>query len=441
MKILYIGPKIGTEKMMKVSKQNFPSLEMDYIKYDRYTEAPELLQQYTGKVDAVLFGGKSPFKAFEKIQKNGDILCDYVPRHDTTLYRALLEAIYLRVYDISRLSVDTYDKKITKRLFSEIGVEFKEKNMFFAEQKYQQEGYAQYVVEFHRKLYRENLVSCCITGLEEVYYILKEEGIPVVFCLPSEDVMIQSLKNLQLRFIAKQNSENQIVMVAVKLDMPSEYSLMKGDEYAYLSQRIKVLEKLYYFSNRIDGVLVEQGKSEFMIFTTKKVIELETKNYKDVYLLDLLREISVINTYIGIGYGKTANESKYNAYESIKMAQRHGSSVVYVAFENGEFMGPLESASSSKNKANFDERFYQIARETGLSINTVYKIFSNVARERQTEFTSKELAAICGISVRTMDRIVIKLCDAGYCEVVSEKLMSKYGRPSRILRFKPLLLF
>ncbi len=35
----------------------------------------------------------------------------------------------------------------------------------------------------------------------------------------------------------------------------------------------------------------------------------------------MIREVSVINTYIGIGYGKTANEAKFNAYESIKMAQ------------------------------------------------------------------------------------------------------------------------
>ncbi len=441
MRILYIGPEMGAEKMMEVSKQNFPNLEMDFIKYNSYTEAPALLEQYAGKVDAVLFGGKSPYKAFEKVQKDKDIVCDFVPRHDTTLYRALLETIYLLKYDINRLSIDTYNKKITKRLYREIGIEFKEKHMFFAEQKYQQERYIEYVVDFHRRHYRENRVNCCITGLEEAYHILKGEGIPVTFCMPSEDIMIQSLKNLQMRYIGKKNSENQIVIVAVKLNMPSEYSLMKEDEYAYLSQRIKILDKLYHFSNRIDGVLVTQGQSEFMIFTTKKIIELETKNYKDVYLLDLLREVSVINTYIGIGYGKTANESKYNAYESIKMARRHGGSAVYVVFENGEAMGPLESAVSSKKKANFDERFYQIARDTGLSSNTVYKIFSNIAREGQTEFTSKELAMICGVSVRTMDRIILKLCDAGYCEVISEKLMSKYGRPSRILRFKPILLF
>ncbi|OJT83533.1 hypothetical protein BM533_20755 [Clostridioides difficile] len=75
-----------------------------------------------------------------------------------------------------------------------------------------------------------------------------------------------------MRYIAKKNNENQIIVLAIKLNMPSEYSLMKEDEYAYLSQRIKILDKLYHFNSRIDGVLVEQSRSEFMIFTTKKYL-------------------------------------------------------------------------------------------------------------------------------------------------------------------------
>ncbi len=72
-----------------------------------------------------------------------------------------------------------------------------------------------------------------------------------------------------MRYIAKKNNENQIVVLAIKLNMPSEYSLMKEDEYAYLSQRIKILDKLYHFNSRIDGVLVEQSRSEFMILQLK----------------------------------------------------------------------------------------------------------------------------------------------------------------------------
>lgn len=440
MKILYVGPDMVTEKMKAVSKEYFPNLEVDSLKYQSYVEAPGLVEKYPGKIDAVLFGGKTPFKYFEKNNK-AHILCDYLPRHDTTLYRALFETNYLHKYDIGSLSVDTYDERTTKRLYKEIGVEFQADRMFFAEQKFLEEGYTDYVRQFHHENYWKNHVNCCITGLEEVYYSLKEEGIPVVFCLPSEDIMRQSLENVQMRVIAQKNSENQIVVVAVKMDMPSEYSLMKDDEYAYLAQRLKILDRLYHFNSRIEGVLVEQGRSEFMIFTTKKVIETETNNYKDIYLLDMLRDVSMINTYVGIGYGNTANKSKFNAYESIKMAQRHGGQAAYVVLEDGEVIGPVGSSSNGRRKESFDERFYQIARETSLSANTVYKIFTNITKEGKTEFTSKELAGICGVSVRTMDRIVLKLCDAGYCEVISEKLMSKYGRPSRILRFKPFLVF
>ncbi|WP_243161261.1 hypothetical protein [Clostridioides difficile] len=68
-------------------------------------------------------------------------------------------------------------------------------------------------------------------------------------------------------------------------------------------------------------------------------------------------------------------------------------------------------------------------------------MFNKIINSGKTKFTSKELATICGISIRTMDRIILRLCDSGYCEVVSEQLMSKYGRHSRILRFKLFLLF
>ena len=71
----------------------------------------------------------------------------------------------------------------------------------------------------------------------------------------------------------------------------------------------------------------------------------------------------------------------------------------------------------------------------------LYTSFGGIVKEEKADFTSRELAAICGVSVRTMDRIILKLCDAGYCEVISEKLMHKSGRPSRILRLHPLQIY
>lgn len=103
MKILYVGPLMMINKLVPMSKRIFPNLEFDYITYERYTDAPDLLEHYDKKVDAVLFSGKSPYKICEN-QMNQSILMDYVPRHETTLYRVLLEITYLLKRDICRLS-------------------------------------------------------------------------------------------------------------------------------------------------------------------------------------------------------------------------------------------------------------------------------------------------------------------------------------------------
>lgn len=440
MKILYIGPELAAERMGEVSREHFPNLETDILKYRSYEEAPALVGQYTGCFDAVLFAEKPPFQLFEKNNKE-HIPCGCLPYRDAAFSRALLQAAYSGRYGVGSLSIDTFEIKTVKRVYQETGLEFREDAMYFAEKERLGENGPYGLLDFHRRNYRDNHADCCITTWEEVYRALKAEGIPAVCCIPAEETIRQSVENMQLRLAAQKNSESQIIVAAVKMDELSEYSLMKNDEYAYLSQRLKILDRLYHFSSRIGGLLVEEGRSAFTIFATRKAVEEETKQYRDMYLLDMLQEVSVVNTYIGIGSGKTANEAKFNAHESIRLAQRHGGQAAYVILEGGGVIGPIGSGSGGRRKENFDERFYQIARESGLSANTVYKIFSNIARDGKTEYTSKELAGICGVSVRTMDRIVLKLCDAGYCEVISEKLMSRYGRPSRILRFKPFLVF
>src|SRR5699024_381462 len=110
---------------------------------------------------------------------------------------------------------------------------------------------------------------------------------------------LHTIKNLQTQFTAKQNSENQIAIVAVKMAMPSTYSVVKEDEYTFTSNRIKLLDKLYAFSYRVDGVVEEHGFNEFLIFTTKKILETETNDFKKLSLLDALEECLSVDVYIG----------------------------------------------------------------------------------------------------------------------------------------------
>ena len=104
-----------------------------------------------------------------------------------------------------------------------------------------------------------------------------------------EDVMAQGIQNLRLRCIAQQNSENQIVVLAIQLQLPTAYSLLHEGRVRVPVPAPAHLDKLYLFNSRIDGVLVEQGPNAFMIFTTRKSVERETRGYQDFYLLQMLR--------------------------------------------------------------------------------------------------------------------------------------------------------
>ena len=74
-------------------------------------------------------------------------------------------------------------------------------------------NYKDYVVAFHRKNYYEYHVCCCITGLEEAYREMKSEGIPVVLALTSEDVVVKSVRNLQIRYIAKKTAKTKLSLL------------------------------------------------------------------------------------------------------------------------------------------------------------------------------------------------------------------------------------
>lgn len=99
----------------------------------------------------------------------------------------------------------------------------------------------------------------------------------------------------------------------LEVSFAGNYSIMGEDDYGYLANRIKVLENIYSFSSRIDGVVVEDTPKSFLIFTTRKLIELETNHFQYLDLLDILNICRAENIAVGIGCGNTACESRSHA--------------------------------------------------------------------------------------------------------------------------------
>ena len=226
------------------------------------------------------------------------------------------------------------------------------------------------------------------------------------------------------------------MVIMLEVSFAGNYSIMGEDDYGYLANRIKVLENIYSFSSRIDGVVVEDTPKSFLIFTTRKLIELETNHFQYLDLLDILNICRAENIAVGIGCGNTACESRSHARTAIEMAKKASSNCAYVVLEDGSVLKPLISRQESPaNEIQIDRNLTLAAKRAGLSATTLFAILKHTRKSGLEEFTSRQLASLCGFSTRTMDRILQKLLSAGCCKVIGMYSENGCGRPSRVFQF------
>ncbi|AWI04729.1 hypothetical protein [Clostridium drakei] len=432
MKMGIVGPEEFVKKTHVTIKEHYPRIELIDLIYKESIEAPDLVQDCQKDLDTLIFLGKTPFKISEKFIKQ-NIIWEYLPRHGSTLLRTLLEASVIKKYDILSVSFDTFTKEMLYEVYEEIGFKRENFNFFIAEQKLTQKNYIDYVYRFHCNNYYSKKISGCITGLVEIYDKLCTKNIPCILVTPIKNVILATVEKLRLEYLAQSNTDNQIVVMVVQIDFPDEYSVIKEDEYQNVINRIKISECIYLFASKIKAAVVEVNNKEYMIFTTKKILETVTSNYKKIYLFELVEEKVLKTISLGIGYGSTAQEAKFNAYSGLNKAIRAGGNEGFVVYENGETRGPLNN-KSEKHQKFIDKRLSHISEQTGISINTIYKIYNAAEKCNDYTLSPKELANLCEMSKRSIDRFIQKLEAYDFCETVGKKMIYDTGRPSRVIK-------
>ncbi|MGM9535263.1 MAG: winged helix-turn-helix transcriptional regulator, partial [Intestinibacter sp.] len=187
----------------------------------------------------------------------------------------------------------------------------------------------------------------------------------------------------------------------------------------------------------IKAAVVEASSNTYLLFSTKNILELETDNFKNISLLNEIDEHSLHTVSIGIGYGSTAQDAKYNANSGMIKAKQHNKNTAYIVYENNKVEGPImpNEIDSSSDDNLIDKKLSSISQTSGVSINTVFLLYNVVTKYKKNHFTSKELAEACNLSIRSINRIVSKLELSGYCKVVGKKIVNDTGRPSRIIQF------
>ncbi|MCT4595764.1 MAG: hypothetical protein N4A57_16065 [Anaeromicrobium sp.] len=434
MKLGVIGPEKSIEIVSDVVRKNFKYIELVSLKYNIYKEAPVIVEKFQGELDGILFTGTTPFIFASKLVIPS-IPWEYIPSsHESSLLNVLLKASALKGYDISRISFDSYNSDLLYEAYGEIGIEKDKLNISIAEEKILDNEYIDYLYNFHKQNYSNGRVSCCITGIESVYKKLLLRKIPCFKSKNTSNIIREMVTKLKLKHLVHINQTNQIVVLVVEMDLPDEQSIINKNEYQMALKNMKISEQIYLFAQRIQAAVIELSFGNYILFSTRSILESETNNLREIELISMINKNTTSTVSIGIGYGRTAREAKYGANLGKERAKKCGGNRVFVVYEGEKIIGPINNLQSNNEKEEqIDEKFIEIARKSGLGINTIFKLHSIVKQYRLNSVTPSELARLYGITLRSMNRIIRKLEQSGYVKIVGRKSPSDVGRPSRII--------
>jgi hypothetical protein len=432
MKIAVVAPAGFIGKIDMVLDNEFNQIEHTDIAYREYAEIADKLLYRQKEFDAVLFAGRTLYNYAIK-HMDPVVTWEYIPRHGSSLLTTLLKASQLG-YDINRASFDSYQKEALYETYKEIDVDSRNLSIYITPERPFEDDYFDNVFMFHKKNYMEGKVSCCITALLDVNKRLKEQHIPCVFIEPTISAIRETLETLHLKHVARESQNSQIVVLAININMPDEYSLLNDNEYQFVLDRMRVSEQIYLFAQRIHAAVLETGNNDYVLFSTRNVLEIETDNFNRIALFDSIKKETLSSISVGVGYGQTVREAKYNANQGMIASRKLGKNAFCIVYGSGKKVGPIEyHGKIDPDRNRIDSKILKVAEASGISVNSVFKLYSIVSREKKDRFTAKELALLFGVSPRSMNRIIKKLEVAGYAKEVGRKVMSDAGRPSRII--------
>lgn len=437
MKIGIVGPMkwiIVIEKCLKEYYQNVKTTRIELATLEQVPNIIQYLHVQESYFDGIIFSGKIPYDIINHAMhsKNAWI---YIERNHHHLQRVLLEIALNKQYDPLNISLDCYDEKTLLKSFDEINIS-KDKLRYFLEiANIYKPTFIEDLKQFHRNNFYQNKVSVCITEITSIYEDLTSEGIPCFLSAPTKNDIKNTIKQLEMKMRSRVNEQSQIVVLAIEIDLPNEYSMIYENEYQIMSEKTKVTDKVYLFAQRIQATVIEIGTRGYLLFSTKNILEFETKNLEYISLLENIASYTTNTISMGIGYGITAREANYNANLGMHKSKKSSGNICY-AVNDGKFIGPITSAPPSKENEiiKIDEKYLKISELTGVSIDTIFRIQCFIDQHKNEYCTPIELAEFLEISKRSVNRILEKLGDAGYMKIVGKKSQIGAGRPSRIVK-------
>jgi len=388
------------------------------------------------KCDGLLFTGEDIYQLFFSKTKTS-LQSDYLDYKRTEIIKTLFRANISKSNSHCNISIDSISYKEVKSIYDELGINSEGKSQIITiPTDINDNNILENTTSSHISNH-EQFDSTCITFFTETRDVLNKLNIPCYRVGINKNELIRKVSRLITKSdIPPTNNTNNIAIVITLSDL-KEHVILENTEHNILTEYNKISEIIFWFSEKLNGAYIPNDQRKYIIFCNRDNYETVTEFSSQ---LEVLNKISTRNFFycnIGIGYGENVREAIKHATIAQIRSTKERKSTSYVMYSKDKITGPLFPSvyNDKKNNPIYDVKLAEVAENSGININTIYKLHNHIVRTGEGEQTARNISTALGITTRSTNRLLEKLIRSEYIIIAGKKSLGGKGRPQRIFRF------
>ena len=388
----------------KVANLNIQS----YI-YQHPQESADLLTKLL-PCDAVFFSGALPYYFSKSEREKLPIPAVYLAQDEYTISATFLSILSHMQIPLNRISIDLMDAAIIYNIAETTKIELSENHIIDYKKMLETHDFnLEKLVTFHQLLWEKKAIDLALTSVHAIYDQLVHLGIPAMRMTDPPNAL---LKGLEAAKTMAEYAKSQSAQVAV----------------AYISLQTDSTEihnDIHSLANKLHATAQQVEQQSYVIINTRGNIEaLANEGHLQAFFTKYPTSIA-----IGFGYGATVKEAEENAKIALKFAEKDFHASSGFTLTDKKELKRLLAQPNQHRLINDHPEIFKMAKKTKLSPANLSKIIEFAKARVAQPFSSADLAEYLQVTRRTAERMMKKLADHHYVEVVGEEMLYQQGRP------------
>lgn len=279
-------------------------------------------------------------------------------------------------------------------------------------------------------LWQEGKIDMVLTGMANLLDTFKEQNIPYIHVLPTHEIIKESIQRLAQTIVKTKQTQGYKSLGIIKLLYEQDPS---PDESEY--------REITLYKHLVD-IKQSLGCSIYIVRLTSRFELLISCNSLSA-LTEILQEITIqLNQKnepafrIGAGASNSFEGSRYLAETALQECTKYSANDAFLCTENGNISGPL-SVEDRLTFNIFNDKVTLFSKEKGIDRGNISRILSLYEQDKDKPLSSELLSAYLNITVRSCNRIILQLLEAGLICVQEppETKAGGKGRPTKYYKF------